>query len=40
MAPGHGRPLSGGAAATELAAYARTHGLMQAGSAYDSLAER
>jgi glyoxylase-like metal-dependent hydrolase (beta-lactamase superfamily II) len=40
MAPGHGRPLSGGAAATKLAAYARTHGLMQAGSAYDSLAER
>ena len=31
LAPGHGRPLSGAAAASELRAYVFTHGLMQAG---------
>ena len=31
LAPGHGRPLSGAAAASELRAYTLTHGLMQAG---------
>ena len=32
LAPGHGRPLSGDAAASELGAYALTHGLMQHGA--------
>jgi glyoxylase-like metal-dependent hydrolase (beta-lactamase superfamily II) len=33
LAPGHGRPLSGAAAASELRAYALRHGLMPAGFA-------
>jgi glyoxylase-like metal-dependent hydrolase (beta-lactamase superfamily II) len=32
LAPGHGRPLSGGAVASELRAYALTHGLMPHGA--------